>query len=79
MELVDGNAEITADTPIADVCDSTAIMELVVWLEGRFGLSVDVDDVCPRNFATVRRLAAFVASRLNGHMDRAAWGAGDQK
>lgn len=48
------------DTNLVDVLDSTSIMELVVWVETTFQLSVEIDAVTPENFGGVRQIAAFV-------------------
>jgi acyl carrier protein len=53
-----GDLEI--ETDLAGIIDSTAIMELVVWIEGTFGFTVEIDDINPDNFGSVRRLGAWV-------------------
>ncbi len=42
------------------ILDSTAFMQLVLWIEDQFGHSVDVDDMTPENFGTVRNMAEYV-------------------
>lgn len=43
--------------------DSMAVVELIVALEGRFGISVDETDVTADVFETLGSLAAFVDSQ----------------
>jgi acyl carrier protein len=46
--------------------DSLAIVELVVALQGRFGIEMEDDDIVGDNFATLGQLAALVQSRSAG-------------
>jgi acyl carrier protein len=62
-ELAQGKPDIGPETNLAGVVDSTAVMEIVVWLEGKYGLEVEVDDITPDNFGTVAALAAYVRKR----------------
>ena len=43
-----------------DVLDSLTIVELVSFLEARFGIRVQDDDLLPENFKTVNEIVAFV-------------------
>ena len=53
--------EIDPDRPLlGDVLDSTDVLRLVVFIEERFGVRIDDDELEPDNFETLRRLAAFV-------------------
>ena len=45
------------------IVDSTGILELVAFLEERFGLVMADSDIVPANLDTVERIAAFVAGR----------------
>ena len=42
------------------VVDSMNVLELVVFVEDKFGLKVDDDDIVPGNFDSIKRLADFV-------------------
>lgn len=53
----------TASLIETDVVDSTGILEIVAFLEERFGIAVADADIVPENFDTLARLAAFVESR----------------
>jgi acyl carrier protein len=41
--------------------DSLAMIDLVVYLEDTFGISVATDDLIPENFSTLDSIAAYVA------------------
>jgi acyl carrier protein len=60
--------EITADTDLIGgrVIDSSALMDMVLWLEETFGISIDVDDLIPENFGSVRNMVEFVEQSLAG-------------
>lgn len=62
-ELAAGKADLDRETGLADVIDSTAIMELVVWIEDNYGFQVDLDDIDPEQFGSVARLASYIDSR----------------
>lgn len=43
-----------------DVVDSTGVLELVAFLEERFGIAVADADIVPANLDSVGRIAAYV-------------------
>lgn len=43
-----------------DVVDSTGILELVAFVEDRFGITVEDDEILPDNFDSIARVAAYV-------------------
>jgi acyl carrier protein len=45
------------------IIDSGSVMSLVLFLEDRFGIRVEDDDLIVENFATVDRIASFVAAK----------------
>ncbi|HET9440575.1 MAG TPA: phosphopantetheine-binding protein [Longimicrobiales bacterium] len=47
------------------VISSLGMMEVVEWVEGSFGMSVDPDEITEQNFDTLRGIARFVASKAN--------------
>ena len=57
-----GGKQVELDTQLVGLIDSTAIMELVVWIESTFGFSVEIDAITPENFGSVRLISAFVKS-----------------
>jgi acyl carrier protein len=48
-----------------DVIDSLGIFTLVSFIESKFGVSVDAEEVNLENFETVERIAKLVDSKLN--------------
>jgi acyl carrier protein len=63
--------DVETDLVGGGVLDSTAMMELVVWIEERYRLQVAIDDLVPENFGSARRLAGYVVSRMNGRCESA--------
>ncbi len=59
-ELTSGETEIEAGTSLAGVIDSTAIMELVVWIEGECHFDVEIDDITPDNFGSIDKIVAYI-------------------
>ena len=60
-ELVAGpSVEIEPDTNLIGLLDSTGVVELTVWIESTFGFSVEIDDITPENFGTIRSLADWI-------------------
>jgi acyl carrier protein len=58
--------EITVDTDLIGegVIDSTALMDMILWLEESFKISIDVDDLVPENFGTVRNMVEYIEQNL---------------
>ncbi len=48
------------DLLASDTLDSLGIVELVSFLEARFGISVSDDDLVPENFKSIDEIVAFV-------------------
>ena len=46
-----------------DVIDSTGVLELVAFIEDRFGLAMSDADIVPANLDSLERIAAFVAAK----------------
>jgi acyl carrier protein len=61
-------ATLAADASLLDagILDSTAVLELVDFVETRFGVTVGDDDLLPENFDTIEALGAFVEERRDG-------------
>lgn len=57
--------------PVADetsllesgILDSLSLLQLVVFLEGRFGITVGDADLLPEHFATVNAICAYLRTR----------------
>ncbi len=59
VESVDHDEDLLAQ----DVIDSLGIVELVGFLESKYGVEVGDDDLLPENFRSVNSVVAFVESR----------------
>lgn len=59
IESVAHDRDLLAD----EVIDSLGIVELIAFLEGKYGIKVDDDDLAPENFRSVDRIVAFVESK----------------
>jgi len=47
------------------VVDSTGVLEIVGFLEGRFGLEIPIDDISPEHLDTVADIVGYVGARLS--------------
>jgi acyl carrier protein len=56
------------DTQLLDsgILDSLNLLRLVVFLEGRFGISVGEGDLLPQNFASVNTICAYIRAHQPG-------------
>jgi acyl carrier protein len=63
-----GITEIAPDENLLSkgIVDSHGVMELVGFLEQRYGISVGDEDLTPENFESVQRIEAFVERKRNG-------------
>lgn len=57
------SVEPDEDLLARDVIDSHGIVELVAFLEQRYGIEVGDDDLLPENFSSVSRIVAFVEQK----------------
>ena len=48
------------------VVDSTGVLELVMFVEETFGITVQDEEIVPQNFDSVSQLAAYVRHKLAG-------------
>ena len=48
------------------VIDSTGVLELILFVEETYGITVANEEVMPENFDSVTRLAAFVRRKQDG-------------
>ncbi len=62
-DLDGGSLSRDQDLLAAEVLDSLGITELVAFLEAKFGISIDDEDLTPENFRTVDGIAAFVSRK----------------
>lgn len=54
----------------AGIIDSTGVLELVAFLEQKYGISVEDEDLMPANLDSVERLVQFVERKMNGNAAR---------
>lgn len=61
-----GGAGLGADDSLtqAGVLDSMGVLELIMFLEQRFGVAVPDEDTLPENLDSVARIVGYVARRL---------------
>jgi acyl carrier protein len=46
------------------IIDSTGILELIAFLEEKFGISVDDDEIVPENMDSLKNVADFLQRKL---------------
>jgi acyl carrier protein len=63
-----GNATSLLET---GVLDSLSLLRLVVFIQERFGITVDDADLLPEHFDTVDAVCAYLRSRDGGKVSRA--------
>jgi acyl carrier protein len=56
------------------ILDSLSLLRLVVFLEGRFGITVGDADLLPGNFASVNAICAYLRAREAGKHEEALRG-----
>jgi len=52
-----------SDSLLGNVIDSTGALELVAFLQERFGINVDDEDVIPDNFDSVKSVVSYVVKK----------------
>jgi acyl carrier protein len=59
---------LTDETPLLDsgILDSLGLLRLVVFLEERFGITMDDADLLPEYFASVNSICAYLRAREPG-------------
>ncbi len=64
--LDDGGAGLGADESLtqAGVLDSMGVLELIMFIEQHFGVSIPDEDTLPENLDSVSRIAGYVSRRL---------------
>ena len=48
------------------IVDSVGVLELVLFGEETFGVTVDDQEITPDNFDSVNKLASYIRSKMNG-------------
>jgi acyl carrier protein len=58
---------LTDDVPLlGNVIDSQGVIELIVFLQERFNVTVDDEEVTTDTFATLKTTVAFIEKKLRG-------------
>ncbi len=74
-EIVQDQAQLplSNETPLLEdgVLDSLSLLQLVVFLEERFKITVDEADLLPENFASVNTICAYLRARESGRQETA--------
>lgn len=61
-----GDVVVSPDTELSHIgVDSFSLMELVLFIERRFGLELPAEALIPENIASARVLGAYCVSLLN--------------
>ncbi len=57
--------DLEPDVPLVErgIIDSTGVLEVIGFLETEFGIRVLDEEMLPENLGSIRRIAAFVASK----------------
>ena len=65
-QFLEGRAEKLRDegSLLGDAIDSVGVLELVTYLQERFAINVEDEDVVPSNLDSVHNLVAYVARKL---------------
>ena len=67
QELAAGpKADLALDTNLIGLLDSTGVVELTSWIESTFNFSVEIDDITPDNFGTIRKLSDWIRRNTAG-------------
>ena len=63
--ILAANVEVTAKTELGNIgVDSFSLMELVLFIERRFGLVLPAESLTPDNIASVGTLSAYCITQL---------------
>jgi acyl carrier protein len=57
--------EIKTDESLLDsgIIDSTGILELIMFLEEKFSITIEDDELTPENLDTIQNLVSFLSSK----------------
>jgi acyl carrier protein len=58
-----GAIGIDEDLLTGRVIDSLAVLQVLEFVDSRFGVALDLDEVTPENFQTIRAIANLVAAK----------------
>jgi acyl carrier protein len=63
--------QLANDTPFfgSGFIDSTGILEVVLFIEETYGITVEDDELTPQNFFSLETVGRFLERKMNGHAD----------
>jgi acyl carrier protein len=63
--LFDDDKGLSETTPLLEkhIIDSTGVLEIVAFLEQRFGIRVEDNELIPENLNSIRNIANYVAKK----------------
>ena len=65
--LYGSSEQLTDDLPLlGNVIDSTGVIELIGFVQQRFSISVEDEEVVSDNFGSIKTVVSFVQKKLNG-------------
>jgi len=47
------------------IIDSTGVLELVTFVEDKFGVTVEDEELIPDNFDSLNKLSSFISNKMN--------------
>ncbi|MBN2157872.1 MAG: acyl carrier protein [Spirochaetes bacterium] len=61
-----GNVELTPDISLLEsgIMDSTGILELVLFLEEKFSIKVEDEEIVPENLDSINNILAFLEEKI---------------
>jgi acyl carrier protein len=64
---------LAGDTALLEsgLLDSLSLLRLVVFLEGRFGITIGDAELLPENFASVKAICSYIRTRRPAEQDAA--------
>lgn len=71
--LAGDQSSVPADGSLIElgVVDSTGVLEIVGYIEARFGFEIPIDEISPENLDTIAAITGYVRSRLGAGGDGA--------
>ena len=72
--LAGDQSSVPADGSLIElgVVDSTGVLEIVGFIEARFGFEVPIDDIAPENLDTIRDITRYVHAKHDAGSDDVA-------
>lgn len=66
--LEDGGKGLESDESLTQsgVLDSMGVLELIMFIEEKFGVAIPEEDTLPENLDSIRRVVNYVSNRLSG-------------